>query len=101
MESSKEIFERLRLSKFTQYLIYGMDEDVHHDSLSYDERIKGSEEHILKFLRMNFPEHMEYDSVVETFLDHGNVMKEVYMEIGVKCGISLATQLMSLQNNKD
>lgn len=89
-----EIFERLDIQHIREFLLHGCDE-INADSRSYKERIETPEKMMSSMLHCKFPEEKECEEVTNKIYDYASACEEVYMEIGLQCGIVLAMQIMA------
>ena len=89
-----EIFERLNIQHIREFLLHGCDE-INTDSRSYVERLETPDEKMRNMLHCKFLEEQEYEEVTNEIYDYASACEEVYMEIGLQCGVILAMQIVA------
>lgn len=93
MNYISEIFERLSLQHIREFLLHGADE-TNVSTQSYMERIKSAEKVATSTLHARFPNEDEYEKIADDVNALVSATQDVYMEIGLQCGVALATQIL-------
>ncbi len=88
-----EIFERLDLQHIREFLLHGS-ECVEISDKPYKQRIDDALKPATAMLQSKFPDMAEYDKVTEHICHYASTLEDVYMEIGMHCGATLATKLL-------
>jgi len=92
MDYIDEIFGRLNLQQISSFLLHGVPCNKI-SGKSYKQRMEEAWKDVLKMVKMKFPD--EDDEIYDGVYDYAGVTQDVYMEIGIKCGVVLAMQLLS------
>ena len=94
MEYINQIFERLDIQNIQSFLLHGVDcSEI--DSRTYEERIAKAQKSTMEMIKTICPDMAEYDTVTGEVYNYANTMRDVHMEIGLRCGAVLAAQLFS------
>jgi len=91
MNYTSEIFNRINLQHIREFLLHGT-ECLKVSDKSYEERIAVSHDKVIKRLETEFPDIKECETVVSEVYGYATAIEEVYMEIGIQCGMILAIQ---------
>ena len=94
MDYTKTIFERLNLQHIREFLLNGA-ECVNVSDQTYEQRLEGSWKPVLKMLNKRFRNTAEKEKAISQIHNYASTNQNVYMEIGMQCGIMLITQLLS------
>lgn len=94
-----EIFERANIQDIREFLLHGV-ENVECNIKGYKERIDESRRKVNGMICLKFPDMEENERIMEAVLDYGSDMQDVYMEIGLQCGFTLATQILRNDDKK-
>lgn len=100
MNYISEIFGRLNIQSIREFLLHGCD-STEIDSKSYAERLRMTENTMLKFLHGKFPDNEECEKVTDKIYDYAGAMQDVHMEIGLQCGFILAMQVYRNTNSEN
>lgn len=92
MDYFTEIFERANLQDIREFLLHGV-EAVEYNAKGYKERIDESHRNVNDMICRKFPDMKENEKIMDTVLDYGSDIQDVYMEIGLQCGFILAMQI--------
>ncbi len=87
-----EIFNRANLQNISGYLTGGLDYTEISDETFY-QRLEEASDDAQKTLEEALPEDSEYNKIIDDMHRYAVVTGEIYMEIGLKCGVMLAAQL--------
>ena len=93
MSYISEIFERLKIQHLREFLLHGCDESEI-STKDYKERIDEARATAIDFIRQKFEEG-EFEEIAGKVYDYASVCEEVYMEIGLQCGFTLAVQMLN------
>ncbi|MDD4414461.1 MAG: hypothetical protein PHR14_07960 [Oscillospiraceae bacterium] len=88
-----DIFTRLDIQHIREFLLHGVEECNVSDK-SYYERLKSAERISTSFLRSFYTDNSDYEESTMPVFSYISVVEEVYMEIGMQCGVKLAMQLL-------
>lgn len=92
MSPIAEIFHRMNLQHIREFLLHGVEQpEISADT--YERRIKDAEGEMVKCLKEKFPEKAEYEKVTDKVYNALSVNQDVYMEIGIIAGMTLAAQM--------
>lgn len=91
MDYITEIFKGVNTQDICEFLLNGV-ESVEHKTNSYKERLDKSCSEVNKMICAKFPDIDENEAIMQKILAYACETEHVYMEIGLKCGFSLATQ---------
>ncbi len=87
-----EIFTRLDIQHIREFLLHGV-EEMNISTKSYKERIDEVRKPVIEFFQEKFPDMDECEKITNKVYDCASIYEEVYMEIGMQCGVKLAMQL--------
>jgi len=93
MNYTSEIFNRVNLQHIREFLLHGA-ECLEVSDKSYEERIAVLHDKFIKRIETGFPDVREYEAVVSEVYSYATAVEEVYMEIGIQCGVALAIQFL-------
>ena len=93
-----QIFERLNLQQIQSFLLSG-EELVKINPKDYKGRIDEAWETLAAILKQKFPEREEYEKIACEVSAYAGATGDVYMEIGIRCGVILAAQLLMRPTN--
>ena len=94
MSYINDIFERLNLQQIREFLLHGV-ECCEVSGQTYQQRLREAEKPISEMMEKQFPDKEENDKVSYKIYHYASVMQDVYMEIGMQCGVILAMQLFT------
>ncbi len=87
------IFQRLDIQQMCEFLMRGTGlKDISGKSC-YD-RLEDAQKEMRVFFQNKFPDMNECEKVTTVIYSYAGVCEEVYMEIGMMCGVKLALQLL-------
>lgn len=95
MSYISEIFDRINLQQVSSFLQYGTEKTFVSDE-PYSKRITDAESEIFGLIRQRFPDIKEQEKFIGDICDYASIIQDVYMEIGLHCGMLLALQLLPL-----
>lgn len=92
MSPIAEIFSRMNLQQIREFLLHGVEQpEISADT--YEKRLDDAEGKMVECLRSKYPEIAEYEKITD-HVDHAlTVTQDVYMEIGLIAGMTLAAQI--------
>jgi len=93
MNYTSEIFNRVNLQHIREFLLHGT-ECLKVSDKSYEERIAVSHDKAIKRIETGFPDVKECEDVMSEVYGYATTIEEVYMEIGMQCGVVLAIQFL-------
>lgn len=99
MDYITEIFNRANIQDIREFLLHGV-EEVQYSTKSYKERIDESRKHVNGMIYRKFPDMEENEKIMDSVLDYGSEIQDVYMEVGLQCGFMLAMQILSNDDKK-
>lgn len=94
MSYISEIFERANIQSLREYLLHGV-EPLEIDTGSYKERIDNAWKEINSVLHHQFPDEKTYEHISGQLFHYETACENVYMEIGLQCGFSLAMEFIT------
>lgn len=94
MDYIDQIFTRADIKQIRSFLLDGQGEP-HTDERTYMERLKSADEKIYERMHEEYPELKEFDEMTQLIFDRVGVSRDVYLEIGLQIGFSLAAQINS------
>lgn len=94
MSYINDIFERLNLQQIHEFLLHG-EECFEVIRQTYQQRLHMAERTISKRMEEKFPDIEEQEKLMFDIHHYASVMQDVYMEIGMQCGVILAMQLFT------
>lgn len=92
-----EIFSRANMQNIREFLLYGV-EEYEVSKETYLERLKSAERKANQYLRSLYDSDDEYGEASSPVFEYASVIENVYMEIGLQCGFTLAMEMMSNSN---
>lgn len=92
MDYISEIFERANFQDIREFLLHGVG-CVETNPKNYKERLKAGYEELKIFVESKYTDNEELEKMMNCILMYVGVIEDVYMEIGLKCGITIMTQL--------
>ena len=87
-----EIFERANLQNIREFLLHGA-ECVEISEKNYKQRIDDAWKPALNTIQKKFPEMEENEKITVDIHHYASVTQDVYMEIGIKCGVLLFAEI--------
>jgi len=93
MNYTSEIFNRVNLQHIREFLLHGA-ECLDISDKSYEERIAASHDKAIKRIEVGLPDIEECEAIVSEVYGYATTIEEVYMEIGIQCGVALAIQFL-------
>ena len=93
-EHIKQIFERVDLQHFCEFLMTGMGLDSPPDKRPYADRLAESSAHIVSRLRKYSADEQEFAAMYDDFGESTAANTNVFLEIGMKAGARLIVQLL-------
>lgn len=94
MNYTSEIFERANIQHIREFLLHGVPCCEISDK-SYEDRIDELQKAAISSVERGFSDNREREAVVSQIFNYADAVESVYMEIGMKCGVALAAQLMN------
>ncbi|MEA4963140.1 hypothetical protein [Lutispora sp.] len=95
MSYTSEIFDRTNIQHIREFLLYGV-ECAEISDKSYKQRIDESSKTAIEMIQAKFPDMAEHEKITAEVYSYASRVEDVYMEIGLQCGITLAMQLFRL-----
>ena len=65
------------------------------DPKGYKERIDEARIPVKDYIKQKYPDISEYEEIIGMVYDYESICEEVYMEIGLQCGASLAARMLN------
>lgn len=93
MNYTSEIFERANIQHIREFLLHGVPCCEISDK-SYEDRIDELQKAAISSVERGFSDTREREAVVSQIFNYADAVESVYMEIGMKCGMLLAVQLL-------
>ena len=87
-----ELFARANLQQIVSFLLYESDK-IDLDPRPYWERLEHAAETVYRQVSVICPEREEYEKMMEALYLYVNTEEEVYLEIGLQVGLSLAMEI--------
>lgn len=100
MSHITEIFERANIQDLREFLLHGTEEN-HPTAKSYEERLDGVQEELEKAVSLICPDTRKCEKIVDEALICTDVLTEIYMEIGLRCGLILSMQIFQNKNGNE
>ncbi|MCQ1528314.1 hypothetical protein [Lutispora saccharofermentans] len=97
MSYISEIFDRANIQQIREFLLYGV-ECAEISDKSYKQRIEESSKTAIAMIQAKFPDMNEYEKVTAEVYRYASTVEDVYLEIGLQCGIALAVQFLKKPN---
>lgn len=94
MSYISEIFDRLDIQHIREFLLHGV-ECVELTDKPYKQRIDDARKPAIDFIYKKFPNQDECEKITDEVYNYASETQDVYMEIGMQCGATLALQLLS------
>lgn len=94
MSYISEIFNRLDVQHIREFLLHGV-ECAEIDTRTYQQRLDESLKPAIEIIRQRFPDMTEYEKITNKIYCYAGACEDVYMEIGIQCGFTLAMQMMA------
>lgn len=94
MDYISEIFSRLNFQQIREFLMHGV-ECVRINPKGYKERLDDAKKPLCSVIAQHFSEPDEYEEIMNKVYDYGGEIQEVYMEIGLQCGLVLGMQMLN------
>jgi hypothetical protein len=92
MSPVAEIFHRMDLQHIREFLLHGVEQpEISADT--YDKRIDDAERKMVECLRLKYPEIADYEKITDKVYNALSVTQDVFMEIGIIAGMTLAAQM--------
>ena len=89
-----KIFARADIQHIREFLLYGV-ESCNISSESYSERLMTAEKNAINFLHSLYKNDDEFEKSTMPMFEYTRTIEEVYMEIGLQCGMFLGMQIAS------
>lgn len=93
MNYTSEIFERVNIQHIREFLLHGVPCCEISDK-SFEERIDELQKAAISSVERGFSDNREREAVVSQIFNYADAVESVYMEVGMKCGMMLAVQLL-------
>jgi hypothetical protein len=93
MSNVSEIFQRLDIQHIREFLLNGV-ECAEISNKSYKQRIDEARTPAVKIIKKQASDIAEYAAILREVNNYVDVVKDVYMEIGIQCGAIIAMQLL-------
>lgn len=90
MNYISEIFARSDIQQIRAFLLHGVEDST--DPRPYLERIESAQRAFLTRLHRDYPNEKDFEEILEPIYNYVDTIEEVYMEIGLQVGASLAAQ---------
>jgi galactitol-specific phosphotransferase system IIC component len=87
------IFERAHIQHIREFLINGV-ECINISDKPYKQRLEESSKSAMDMIQAKFPDMNEYDKITAEIYKYVGTVEDVYMEIGLQCGMALAIQFL-------
>lgn len=92
MSPVSEIFHRMDLQHIREFLLHGVEQpEISADT--YEKRLKEAEGAMVAGLKEKYPGGDEYEKITDKVYNALSVNQDVYMEIGIIAGMTLAAQM--------
>lgn len=89
-----EIFDRLDLQQIREFLLHGV-ECIQVTDKTYKQRLEAPGKTAFDMLKNQFPDVDEYEKIANDIHHYASVTQDVYMEIGMQCGVALVMKLLN------
>lgn len=99
MSYISEIFDRAHIQHIREFLLHGV-ECVEVSNKSYKQRLAGASLPARDMIHAKFSDEKEYEEIMTTIYNYASVNQDVYMEIGLQCGASLAMQFIDMTDTE-
>lgn len=94
MNFAAGIFGRANIQQIRSFILDGV-EDIKTKPDSYEERINKAKKRAKDFFRERYPDNCEFENVINEVYRYVMETENVYMEMGLQCGILLSAQIMA------
>ena len=94
MNYINQIFKRLDVQQIRSFLLHGV-ECVEMDSETYEKRLADAWKSVNEMIKQKYPGVEENDKITDEIIHLERVIQNVHLEVGLRCGAVLATQLLS------
>jgi len=94
MDGISDILARANLQQIREFILYGS-EPLEISKKDYFQRIAEAREVAIAAVEEKVPNAADADALTECMFAYASAVGEVYMEIGMQCGASLSSQLLS------
>lgn len=92
MSPIAEIFRRMDLQHIREFLLHGVEQpEISADT--FEKRLDDAERKMIECLREKYPELAEYEKITDKVYRALSATQDVYMEIGIIAGVTLAAQI--------
>lgn len=98
MSYISEIFDRAHIQHIREFLLHGV-ECVEISDKSYKQRLDDASIPVRNMVHKIFPDENEYEEFMAPIYSYASVTQDVYMEIGLQCGMILINQLFENLKN--
>ena len=85
-----KIFTRADIQQIRAFLMHGT--ECVADPRSFKQRLDNAEQAMSARLRKGYPNEADFEEIVRYIYEYGDVLGDVYMEIGLQAGALLAAQ---------
>lgn len=92
MSYISEIFDRAHIQHIREFLLHGA-ECVEISDKSYKQRLDIAYTPVKSMMHAIYPDEKEYEDKMVPIYDYASAHEDVYMEIGLQCGILLVTEI--------
>lgn len=89
----KDLLKRAELKSIKDFIVWGEEIYGESEKKTYDERIKDAERRIGELFEEYFPDNETNDKVFSLYYKQMSVYQDVYFELGMLAGASLALQI--------
>ena len=90
-----QIFERANIQHIREFVLRGTD-CMRLETAAYKERLRAAENVVISALHDKFSDDDEFEAIIGKIYDYSDATKNVYMEIGMRIGGRLTSQLLNL-----
>lgn len=87
-----EMFKRSSLQQLREFLLHGTECGAISEK-SCEQRLKEAGKAVFSMIRKKFPDMEEQEKLTGELYSYVGTVENVYMEIGLQCGMLLAVQL--------
>lgn len=93
MNYTSEIFDRVNIQHIREFLLHGVP-CCEVSEKSYEDRIDELQKAAISSVERGFSDSREREEVVSHIFSYADAVESVYMEVGIRCGMLLAVQLL-------
>ncbi|HCA30123.1 MAG TPA: hypothetical protein DEP23_11420 [Ruminococcaceae bacterium] len=93
MSYISDIFNRLHIQQIREFLLHGV-EEINISDKSYKERIDEAAKPVIEVIRQKFLDTEGCEELINMIYHCTSIYEEVYMEIGLQCGLMLAVEIL-------